>query len=311
MDSSPILVTGSHRSGTTWIGQTLSQHPLVRYIHEPFNVAYPNPIMGLELDTWFAHYGSSRQKNEIRSAFDKLFQTNSIRYAFEKSKTTGLDIKAPVRFCKLLLEHLQSPRVLVKDPIALFSAGWLHETYNFKVICMIRNPFAFVGSLKVAGWDFDFEHLRKQDDLMGGWLSGFAENIEWACKKENNSDLIDRAALLWNIFHCVVLEYHRQYPHWLFVKHDEISMRPEQGFGKIFDYLDLDMNDRVQNYIRKYTSHYNPTDSLQTAYQPRNSKSLLNTWKERLTNDEIDRIQTSTSEIASHFYDDILVEQKP
>ena len=35
------------------------------------------------------------------------------------------------------------PRLLFKDPIALLSAGWLHERFGAEVICMIRNPLAF------------------------------------------------------------------------------------------------------------------------------------------------------------------------
>ena len=33
----PILVTGSHRSGTTWVGKTIALSPSVTYIGEPFN----------------------------------------------------------------------------------------------------------------------------------------------------------------------------------------------------------------------------------------------------------------------------------
>ena len=33
----PILVTGSHRCGSTWIGKVIATSPSVDYIHEPFN----------------------------------------------------------------------------------------------------------------------------------------------------------------------------------------------------------------------------------------------------------------------------------
>ena len=33
----PILVTGAHRSGTTWVGKMLALAPGVAYVHEPFN----------------------------------------------------------------------------------------------------------------------------------------------------------------------------------------------------------------------------------------------------------------------------------
>src|SRR5262249_49063494 len=33
----PILVTGSHRSGSTWVGKMIASHPRVAYVEEPFN----------------------------------------------------------------------------------------------------------------------------------------------------------------------------------------------------------------------------------------------------------------------------------
>ena len=37
----PILVTGAHRSGTTWVGKMLALAPGVAYVHEPFNPRTP------------------------------------------------------------------------------------------------------------------------------------------------------------------------------------------------------------------------------------------------------------------------------
>ncbi|MDY6839797.1 MAG: sulfotransferase domain-containing protein [Thermodesulfobacteriota bacterium] len=303
----PILVTGSHRSGTTWIGRTISQAPRVRYIHEPFNIVGPNKFMGLKLDTGFSHYQSSSQKAEIESSFNDLLQWNPLRYAVKSCKFAGIDIKTPLRFAKhLLFESLLRPRILVKDPLALLSAGWLHETYDFKVIVMIRNPFAFVGSVKKAGWDFDFHNLRKQKALMHGLLIQFHDAVESICMKGASSDLIDRNALLWNILHFVILEYQHNYPEWLFVKYEDIAMAPKSGFHKIFDYLGIPLNSPILKYIEQYTSDKNPTDPTSTNYQPRNAKLSLTTWKERLSNEEIERVGFATSHISSQFYEKII-----
>ena len=37
----PILVTGAHRSGTTWVGKMLALAPGVAYLHEPFSPTHP------------------------------------------------------------------------------------------------------------------------------------------------------------------------------------------------------------------------------------------------------------------------------
>ena len=37
----PVLVTGSPRSGSTWVGNVLALAPGAGYIHEPFNRRHP------------------------------------------------------------------------------------------------------------------------------------------------------------------------------------------------------------------------------------------------------------------------------
>ena len=37
----PILVTGAHRSGTTWVGKMLALAPGIGYVHEPFSPRTP------------------------------------------------------------------------------------------------------------------------------------------------------------------------------------------------------------------------------------------------------------------------------
>src|SRR5665811_676016 len=52
----PMLVTGSHNSGTTWVGRMLAASRSVAYSHEPFNVGHRRP--GICTDTfhrWFTY----------------------------------------------------------------------------------------------------------------------------------------------------------------------------------------------------------------------------------------------------------------
>ncbi len=304
-NNSPILVTGCHRSGTTWIGKTISQHSKVRYVQEPFHVHYPDEIVSLKLDTWFTHFESSDQKEEIASSFDSLLLSNPIQGAIEKCRAAGITVKLPLKFSKYLALELLRPRILVKDPLALLSAGWLYETYDFKVICMIRNPFAFVSSVKAAGWDFDFENLRKQDALMTGLLSDFTDQIDALCADKTAGDFIDRAILLWKILNSVILKYRDQYPNWFFVRHEDVVMEPQYQFQRIFDYLDLDLDSKILRYVNKYTSDANAEESTSVFYQPRSRQSTLYAWKEKLSSSEIDRIQAATAEITVQLYGEV------
>ena len=65
-DRRPILVTGSHRSGTGWVGEMLaaSPEPRVAYIWEPFSPLARPGICPAPFDRWFQYVA---EENEVRS----------------------------------------------------------------------------------------------------------------------------------------------------------------------------------------------------------------------------------------------------
>jgi len=298
----PILVTGSQRSGTTWVGRTISQHPLVRYEHEPFNTFYPNPMFGLRINDYYAHYESSGQQAEIKQAFDKLLYAGKLSEAISLCRATGISRYTPAQFFKQLCLTPRQ-RILIKDPIALLSASWLYKTYGCQVICMIRNPLAFVASQKKADWDIDFEHLRRQKALMNSQLTPFKSDLEYVCAHPESVDLIDRSALLWNVLHAVILEYRRTYPEWLFIRHEDAARDPVPAFQRMFSYLGLEPTPEIQAYIATYTSARKNVHAQSTKYQPRDSKASIHAWQDILSDEEALRVDAATRKIAANFYD--------
>ena len=260
--------------------------------------------MGLKLNHWFTFAPTSIQKKDIENSFDKLLFSTPLHRAIQATRIAGLDSKFPLRFFKHLLMNLFIPhRFLIKDPIALLSAGWLHEMYDLQVVCIIRHPLGFVGSLKKAGWiPKTFTYFNDQELLMQSWLKPFKDKVINFCVKPG--DIIEHACLIWNILHFVIMDYQRRYSSWLFVKYEDIAMHPMSGFQRIFDYLKLPMSDPIQRYILEYTSEKNPANAETNKYQPRNSLKSLDTWKERLTAQEIKQVKIATRNIAAELYGD-------
>lgn len=50
---SPILVTGAHRSGTTWVGKMLAANRRVAYISEPLNVFHRPGVFSAPVSHWY------------------------------------------------------------------------------------------------------------------------------------------------------------------------------------------------------------------------------------------------------------------
>jgi len=88
--SKPILVTGSHRSGTTWVGEMLASSPNLVYIGEPFNPKnYCPEICRAHFDCWFTYIIESNEAHYYISIKDLLdFRYNFLK-GFRNIKSVG------------------------------------------------------------------------------------------------------------------------------------------------------------------------------------------------------------------------------
>ena len=58
MTRTNVLITGAHRSGTTWTAKVLSADTRVHYIAEPFNIGFNHP--GSPVNYWFQYLDENR-----------------------------------------------------------------------------------------------------------------------------------------------------------------------------------------------------------------------------------------------------------
>ena len=86
MAKNNILVTGAHRYATSRVGRTIQFHPSIVYVHEPFNVTYPNKSFQYSFDTWFMNAKYSPDEHKIEQSFIQLFKENINPYHRALSK---------------------------------------------------------------------------------------------------------------------------------------------------------------------------------------------------------------------------------
>jgi len=302
---SPILVTGSHRSGTTWVGRMLCASGEACYVHELFNVGLPGPRwMPKSFPYWFFY---------IPVGHDTIYQSDlqkvmELRYPLFRNI---LRIRSLRHWGRLVRDYFQSQfgrlkgkRPLIKDPIALFSAEWLASKFDMKVVVMIRHPAAFASSLKRLNWQFDFTNWLNQELLMRDLLSPFRDQIyEYA---RNKKDIIDQAILMWNVMYSVVHRYQQAHPDWIFVKYEQLALNPLEEFRKLYHRCELTWNKKAEKVIMAYSDANNikevaPNDPGTIR---RDSRAVSKIWKKRLSKEEIKRIYIGTREVSSLFYDE-------
>lgn len=300
--ASPILVTGGPRSGTTWVGRMLALAPGVGYIHEPFNPTTDAGISGRPFVRFFQYVTPANEaayaphlERSLRFSYDLRRQLPNVRSARAAGRTAA-DLGTFVRL------HLAKARPLVKDPIAVFSAGWLADRFGMDVVVTIRHPAAFVASFIGVGYRHDFNSFLAEPDLIADYLAPFEGEIRHFA--EQPGDPIDEAVLLWRLVYATVDRYRAKRATWQFVRHEDLSLDPVDGYAALYAALGLEFTDRARDAIREHSSAKNP-DRLEEKHAVRlDSRASLSGWRRSLAEEDVRRIREGASDVWPAFYGD-------
>ena len=300
--SSPILVTGTHRSGTTWVGKMLAADSSTAYISEPLNVLHRPGVLRAKVKYWY-QYVCEENENDYLSAFHDLLDFKYHLWDEIRSIRSQRDFLRMGRDFAIFYNGLmRGQRVLMKDPFAVFSLDWFAKRLNCKVVIAVRHPAAFVSSLKRLNWPFDLQDLLDQPLLMRDLLGPYREQIEAA----KAGDLIGQWALLWTLIYSTVHAAVEVNPGFIPVRHEDLSLDPVNRYRDLYRRLDLEFTPRVEKIILRSSSSENPVEpSRKNIYSVKiDSRANMTSWKKRLSEQEIRRIRDLTGEVASLYYSD-------
>ncbi len=300
-----ILVSGAHRTGTTWVGKMLCSSGQAAYISEPLNILHRPGVMRIPTRYWYTYI---RPENET-DYLPGLLDTINFRYHLGlelRSLRSSKDFLRMVRDGSIFLQgKLRNQRPLLKDPFAVFSAPWFAEKLRCQVVITIRHPLAFASSLKRLDWPFDFSDLLAQPMLMNDHLEQYRQSMEAALIRR---DTIEGAALLWRMVYQVVRDFQRnKSPNFRVVRHEDLSLDPVNGFRSLFHDLGLNFTHRAETRILKASSSENPGElrAGKSVHSTRlDSRANLENWKRRLSIEEVQLIRSLTDDLSAHYYPD-------
>ena len=298
----PILVTGAHRTGTTWVGKMLAASPQVAYISEPLNVLHRPGVLRAPVSQWYT-FISRENEAEYLPAFREMLGFRYGLWREVRSLRSRKDFLRMGRDLSIFLRgRLLHRHPLIKDPFAVFSAPWFAERLGCRVVITVRHPAGFASSLKRLNWTFDFHDLLGQPLLMQRWLG--VDHAEMQLVQSD--DVIGQAALLWRMVYRIVARMMKLHPSFIVVRHEDLSLDPVSCYRDLYAALDLDFTPRVERMILSASSSENPAELSKKKVHAVNldSRANLDNWKKRLSKDEITRIRKMTGKTAQLFYSD-------
>ncbi|AEH45613.1 hypothetical protein Thein_1756 [Thermodesulfatator indicus DSM 15286] len=260
-----ILIVGSARSGTTWLGDVCAKILNARPIFEPF-------IMNKKYEFYFScslfKRSWNRKKHENllmnyspyissrKYISSKLYkQIENILKGKVRSQWTDRDVDFRKKYKKRVIKEVRA-NLMIK-----FIAN---EWQKIKIIWIIRNPYNVIKSQiylsKRYSWSFDLDdNLLKQKFLIKDWLCPFLIFIK------KSKTLPERLMHRWCIENYVPFSQKvYELPNVLLVSYERL-VSSEKEWRKLFSFLGISISyNELQKYLNKpsHTSIRRSTEDM-------------------------------------------------
>ncbi|MDB9541115.1 sulfotransferase [Anabaenopsis arnoldii] len=283
----PILVTGTHRSGTTWFASMLAASG-IWYIHEPFS-----PLKQ-RWKEWLSYQSPRYPSPEV----DRLM-TSVLNNQFPESVHIA-NTDHPLM--PLRLFPSPSQRIMIKDPLACLMTEYLTKNFDLETLILFRHPCGFVASIRRLGWPCGapLKRFLQNSDLMADHLHPYQDLLEKYCDEDTiYSATVLYGALTTVLWDCVQKKIGKP----LFF--EQLCQNPLDEFAKIFEDLNLPYDDQVKK--RHQHLCYGELQAIEN-YHPhavaRNSLAMAHTWKDQLEERQINQIKNIWNNFGISLYVD-------
>lgn len=237
----PLLVTGSHRSGTSWLAGVLDGSGQTSLVYEPLNPRLRSPWTTWPAPDYFPYIGPSAPGTHraLRGDLDRLFGGHMSIGRLMVNVNTYRSPKAALNVARLARRARRGQhRLLVKDPFLVFCAPYLMDRYGAQVVVTVRHPAAFAASLIDKGWTFDFAALSRQPLLMRKLKPDLSAEIR-AASLGKALPIVEQAALLWRSIYGFVNSNIAACDDAVIIRHEDAVANPLGTFTQLYARLGL------------------------------------------------------------------------
>ena len=304
------IVTGSHRSGTTWIGNTIAKGTNSAYIWEPFNLKVPYSKRSsygksfLKIENWYHLVENSDDQicNDLAHLFNKReLDIKGILSILPKSlkKNPKATLKWLINDSKLSINLKINNSAIIKDPIMLFSTEYISKKLKSKCILITKDPRSFYNSLKKASWGFDFKNIYYPCTRFQH-LNEYIYEVE---ERLHKGALLDPKSigLLWNILH-KHMYYLSKFNNFKLIKYEDICEDPVLHLDKLAVFATTKkLSKKIKSRIH-YEQNNKVSDSQKIQMiRHENSKKISRLWQSQLSFNELIELEKKCDKILNIF----------
>ncbi len=256
-----ILVAGTARSGTVWLGDMISSQLPCRLMFEPFN---PELVPGYRDFHYFQYMRPAEDNQELYQFASNVF-TGMIRNSWIDHRN----------------ERIWSQYRLIKEIRANLLLKWLHDRFpQVPIIFLIRHPCAVVLSRMQLKWatDRDIASFLAQPDLITDYLGDYVDLIKAAKTDE------EKHAIIWCVSNLVPLKQLITADRKL-IYYENLCLQPDVELPAIFEALGQEYQGSRTNQIIN-----RPSQTAQETSPVVIGTDKVSHWKQKLNPSQIKNI---------------------
>lgn len=299
----PILVTGMHRSGTTWVGRMLAAAPGVGYIDEPLCVGADRGVLDCDVDRWSTYITNENAGDYVEGFARALAFDYSLSASLRRIRGARDLMRTAKHYSVARVNRALSSRPLIKDPFAVFSLPFFQERLGCRIVVVVRHPAAVVASLKRLKWRFDLGELLAQPLLVDQQLGPLRADLQAASQVP--LDQVLHWSLLWRAIYSSVASFSNDPGRSIIVRHEDLARDPLGSFESLYSQLGLAFTEDARQAVARSSRRDNPKESSvrrRTASVRLDSLAQLDQWRTRLAPAEVIRIREAVSKVGDAFY---------
>jgi hypothetical protein len=251
-----ILVAGTARSGTTWLGEILAGKN-GRIVFEPF---HSRKIHAIKKLSYFPYLNPEQNNPILRDYCQRVF-TGTIRHPWIDREITNLR---------------PSFRV-VKEIRACLFLKWLQNQFpEVPQILIVRHPCAVVLSRLQLDWatDSDILSFLNQQPLISDFLTPYLEIINQATTDA------EKHAIIWCVHHLIPLnQFHLGEIKIVF--YEDLYLHPKRELYQIEKHIRRSIPQDTFSLLSKPSHTTTSSSAIMTGYNP------ITHWQKKLTSTEI------------------------
>jgi hypothetical protein len=284
-DCNLVIICGLARSGTTYVGKSLSRAKGIHLINEPLNKDFG--VRGVP--KWYpyadwADWSDSTDTNKLIRDIIEL----SARWTRSSPPQYPLITRLSKRlyggssgFAWSVLRWKKVFRfpfqiLCFKDPFATFAVGHMIHTYNAKAICLTKHPCSLYISQKRRGQEGHIEDLLAQGKLRDRYAGDISADTWKSAMRHAPAGV----ALLWKIMARAITSQAKDHADLSIVRHEDLCVDPAKTIKEICAHFGIAYGRRIEKFIRRTSRGsqvYAKAGKLH--FFKRNSNALKDAWR--------------------------------